>query len=669
MQHELDYLNAGRTVDARQAARQLAPTTVAVLQNKRYEQAGFGADYLPKTASPPYKFAQLLASHRLDHENKSARNFLVPSVDNEPEPAWIHEASEGGGWVGRLNFRQLHVPADFVPRYRVVGPYGEFKSTVFRLSADPDVAHAISQGVYRNLTADNLTTNGTPAGQVGRLKQQADVHQAVSKVPVPANFVSTALSNLGFVVNEKYYNSDEAAYSWEEGTEAGYRVNPRSDPGYPFSVSAKRGEVVMTEVVGYRELKQVFMSDPRSYVSLLSQIGIARCKPKFETVKRSKYDTSIRNIQVMPAYIGIGMSMYAAAIMDGQSCLAGTSRGLQKFTPVRGGLNRVVETMMERARGHASQYSYAFYSDNIYYYSSRKDLWISADASKMEASFRREELPLVFQVLRALVPNWDAADRNFIEATAAVMVVDVPSVLGSEVVIVPGLPSGSPWTFLINHVRMAAYAGHLAAALDAMTNPSADDEIKAEPAVPLIVKIESVVRGLKRAYGKGKRDRDGQFVEPLPRTYALDLLGFDAVTLEPYNALLEPDSPRLSVLGGALSYKRILKTLAFRKAPKEGALSDVLAAVACLGAFCIGAWAYDDAGLIATSMFEQLREAYATFNPQELTDEEALEHLTNALGLLGGPTESLADMLFRHLLPYLKGDRQLSIEAALTLVG
>jgi hypothetical protein len=375
--------------------------------------------------------------------------------------------------------------------------------------------------VYNNLAAFYNThqfTSGTPSGQVFRFLKGRRITKE-SRFPTPQNLPNEEIVTRLMKVmplwapplttddEELFFNEDlfevlKQTYVTHEGKWRAMVVlnKPNSSAGEPHNVGIKAVDTLVGDLWTAREmLIHAGLKPWPEVLRMYSFILIARAMAKAEVYEiyeifmktRSVFNPSkVAQYLVMPLVQPL-MAQMKNYLEDKDSYQ------LKGWSPLRGGLNmlmsKLYQTILnEKLRQDGTNEriaAFLVYSDNsfiCYYYidpkGQRHYVWVSLDASSMEATNKREHVrPLKALLLawwgRRLAQVWkDKIIGELLETTVA----EVLALLGNYQLRSDSMPSGLVLTFLLNDITMSLFA-YEAARLNTQVwqqwRPEADAEL------------------------------------------------------------------------------------------------------------------------------------------------------------------------------------------------
>lgn len=340
----------------------------------------------------------------------------------------------------------------------------------------------------------------------------------------------------------------------------------------------------------------------RDAVNLIRSNSFNIMKPKFEVIETAKITTKVRSIKVANSYLQVQLGMLTTAFAETMSKsnqpTATLPINLYAWTGFRGGMNDVITKIFKSLSDDSFRYVSLFYSDNLFIFDKYNRRFYSLDVAKMESSSTVDEALIATSVMLDHVDMTPGQAqqaglthvRRLILAQAGVGAHDVVGCYDDIFFRASGLSTGSPNTFMQNHLRMASavqeFMTYLKDSPDALEdfyqltktkkNPIAipptyivpfDLELAAvdQPEHPLCVPTHPPevyktvptyipLNQIADFTNRGTVDEDG--FSPITR---VDLLGFDLVTVN------NPSDPAQPYFCACLSWPRVWKTISYRK--------------------------------------------------------------------------------------------------------
>lgn len=449
-----------------------------------------------------------------------------------------------------------------------------------------------------------------PEAQIFRLKEAADKAYELYNPIFPRDFtthkVMTPFHASGYwckymptrireeetTLDLDFYNLDEEEFVVEGKKMPVYRLtNLSSSPGAPYAnyPPLLKGALTkylrtdkITKSSTYRsDIFNLFLAideaDDYDNVRALSSFCINNASPKKEVYKYSEHLTKQRSIYVMPSLANLAVGLFFQMTFENMPSLLThpTSVSLLGVSLFKGGLNRVMKVLRERA--DADYNSYAVYADNIYYVEKIGDgryTWVSLDVSKMESHHTSTSLWTFF--VHLILTFWIKNDEMFINANYLKIMSYLymnnclgVAQLGSNQYYPPGLLSGVAGTTFLNtslsilHAQQYVYYRRqtLKSIVDKkFINPyaetpgfeSPDEVVKFFNLSGLAVKIEKKI--------------ELNFNDPGPVLWELDLLGNDGLYVKKNsNSSYPPASIQNPAVYPVLAYTRFVDSLMFEK--------------------------------------------------------------------------------------------------------
>lgn len=302
-------------------------------------------------------------------------------------------------------------------------------------------------------------------------------------------------------------------------------------------------------------------------------------KPKFEVMLREKLFTKVRNIYVFPSFAQVLIGKFCSIFNAYNNEVLGNSGySLKGFNPMYSQLDRIIKEIMTK--------QWAFYSDNVYYYSKATKTLYSLDVEKMESTSTPQEGALaVTMMLSAFGLDQETCLGRFLIATGGVYANDRTGALGDYSGTVIGLMSGSQTTFLINHFRMACATTRLRAHQDELeklleTTPSGSGiKIPREWGIYFYLERTCSTADPKSENAciscESSRYVNIEMAYQSPGTIYkmgpivhLDMLGFDGTTVT-FPEENFGDQNGQTVMLACLDYERLMKAITYRKPGKR----------------------------------------------------------------------------------------------------
>jgi hypothetical protein len=324
-------------------------------------------------------------------------------------------------------------------------------------------------------------------------------------------------------------------------------------------------------------------------------------KPKYEVIETKKFNNKTRNICVPPSIFAALLNQLCHIFVD--RCLSTrplTATATNEYTTSLSGfasntvygmsyiLNRLEAESLNRLNAGFSGRVFFGYSDNAYYYltgeapcrSGLGPLMVSMDVAKMEGSSSISDglacamfiYDAAFKNEQSLSDNSKSKLLHLLRLGLGYMAHDGSAVFGGACVTVPGMASGVPPTFIINHMRMTSIGPQIQSRLDQPTYRDPDISLKGSrfPAsLPFILEYtESSDWGTYPyvSMQTAKSDHDLVFTD-LPYVYKhvrCDLLGCDMT----YIHSKKGGDPYVIA---SLSKERIDRAIIYRKSPLSNA--------------------------------------------------------------------------------------------------
>nr|AGW51781.1 VP1/RdRp [Culicine-associated Z virus] len=309
--------------------------------------------------------------------------------------------------------------------------------------------------------------------------------------------------------------------------------------------------------------------------------------PKGERYHRADHLNKTRNIwsaSYVTHLLGSIISDQPAKRMLNVITSSEPTPSLAKFSPTQGGMNTLVETILE-----ATDIMELVYADNAYMYFPDEDVWYSIDLTKGEANCTRDVAmtTAMYLLTRGWTSNEGVPLYNYTWAYLALYMipyttVDSISILKNFQIKNPGQGSGNPWTFLNNHVLTTILMNKWRAMGRPKPTAQVIEKLSSETGIDF--KVELVVPDFKKKLLEAK-DRSLPVEDRVkPRTIVtMDMLGWD-VTHTQYG------------FTPVLAKERLFKSIACPQPPSSTFSSSIAKQVhkyiQNVALLYVGGWAY-----------------------------------------------------------------------------
>jgi hypothetical protein len=488
--------------------------------------------------------------------------------------------------------------------------------------------------------------NGTPAGQMGRLRAVKEVRDSITSMVGKEVFGVKSewkMDQRDYVryrdIMNRLYPLKKVSFSFFDkkpsdvvAEEDAMSSSPepikftgielRSDAGPVWSkadrgspVTLKRGQTFFQDlgIADYVISRLADVDDPEAIRSLFQWAMVVYLKPKAEVYAVEQYETKTRNIMVTTA----GAFMPAQMLLKPTHQRApqfgeGESLSMIGWSPYRWGMTRFIRHFFE------DDTRIVVYADNVYAVlknAKKEKFFLSIDGEKEEGSINIVEAQ--FEMRRTLEhfvgedggPGHDAAWSRYAETLYPLMLLESFGIIGPFQVRVPGMCSGGQGTAYMNEVKSIRWVNAFRIFQSKYPDGGNIDELeenqdspnwqRASHSVGVKMKIEAAVPFYN-------------WLDTGPDVKQADVLGFDFVWLDFIGVP--------GVAAPILNYERLLKALIFIKNSRDSAPEDsLIRLMRYRSLYIVGGWLYPGVEqLLKTLCFEILNDLEDASVPEEL---------------------------------------------------